>query len=223
MRNITRFVIITVLLVFAVSGIFAQEAIIRELSGTVELKQPGSSAWVNAVQGQRVAGSTVISTGFKSNALIAIGNSVINVRPLTRLTLTEIRASQNTETINVGLQTGRVRLDVKPPAGVRTSATVQTPVATASTRGTVFEVGLFELWVIEGSIEYRGKSGAPVIVDAGGYSTIDERTGQVTLTKMVLIESLTPAQPIAFDSFNSFPIAAKKSGGIEVGSGMDFD
>jgi len=224
MYMLKKCIIIAVLLLLAVSGGFSQEAVIRELAGTVELKLAGSTAWVNAVQGQSVAGSTVISTGFKSYALLSIGNSVINVRPLTRLSLTEISASQNAETINIGLQAGRVRLDVSPPAGVRSAAKVQTPVATASTRGTIFEVSIFELWVIEGSIEYRGSSGGHVIVDAGGYSTVDERTGRVAVTKAALLASLSPVQPIAFDRFSSFSGAtAQQKSGIELGGEMEFD
>ena len=217
-----KYKIIAGLLLLAVSGIFAQEAVIRELTGTVELKLAGSTAWVNAVRGQNVAVDSVISTGFKSNALIGIGNSIINVRPLTRLSIKELRASQNTETINVGLQAGRVRVDVNPPAGVRATASVQTPIATASVRGTVFEVGLFELWVIEGSVEYRGTSGGHVIVDAGGYSAVDERTGRVALIKGMLLDSLNPVQPIAFDSFNSFSGAAQQKSEIDIGGEMEF-
>jgi len=218
-----KYKIIAGLLLLAVSGIFAQEAVIRELTGTVELKLAGSAAWVNAVRGQNVAVDSVISTGFKSNALLSIGNSIITVRPLTRLAIKELTASKNTETISVGLQAGRVRMDVKPPAGVMATTSVRTPIATASVRGTVFEVGLFELWVIEGSVEYRGTSGGHVIVDAGGYSAVDERTGRVVLTKGMLLASLSPVQPIAFDSFNSFSGAAQEKNEIEIGGEIEFN
>ena len=224
MGRLARFTIVVGLLLLVVSGVFAQEAIIRELLGTVELKPAGSAVWERAVQGQSVAVDTVVSTGFKSNALIGIGTSIINVRPLTRLSIRELSTSQGIETINVGLQAGRARFDVNPPAGNRTAFTVQTPPATASVRGTIFEVGLFELWVIEGSIEYRGSSGGPVIVDAVGYSYVDERTGRAVLTKWMLLDSLSPAQPIAFDSFSSFSgSAAQQRSGIEVSGEMEFD
>jgi len=212
-----------ILLLFAVSGVFGQRALIKELTGTVELKQPRSTVWENAALGQAIEGDTVISTGFKSYALIGIGNSAISVRTLTRLSFREIRAVAGTETINVSLQAGRVRLDVNPPAGAKSVFTVQTPPTTASTRGTIFEMGIFELWVIEGSIEYRGTSGAPVIVDAVGYSYVDERTGRVVFTKNMLLSSLSPVQPIAFDSFNSFAGAAPQTSGLELGGEMEFD
>jgi hypothetical protein len=67
---------------------------------------------------------TVVSTGFKSTALIEVGSTVITVRPLTRLTLTEIRASSESESLNVNLQSGRIRVDVNPPAGAKASMAV---------------------------------------------------------------------------------------------------
>ena len=224
MRNSARLAIIAALSLFAASWGFAQDAVIKELTGTVEFKLPGAETWENAVKDQAVAVNTVISTGFKSNALIDLGNSLINVRPLTRLSIRELRASAGTETVNVNLQTGRLRLDVNPPSGTRASVSVQGPMSVSSVRGTVFEVSVFELWVLEGSIEYRGNSGAPVIVDAVGYSNVDERTEQVVFTKAMVVNSLHPDQPIAFDSFNPFSVkGAMKIGEMEFGGEMTFD
>ena len=206
-------IIIGLFLLFAVSGIFAQEAIIKEIAGTVELKRASSAAWEAAVQGQTITGGTIISTGFKSYALIGIGNSVITIRPLTRLSLTEIRASQVTETINVNLQAGRVRAEVNPPAGARSAYTLQTPSATASVRGTIFELSTYTLRVMEGSVEFKGKSGIPVTVDSGGYSYVNERNEKVAFSKESLLSFLNPDKPVAFDSFNSFTGAAQQEKG----------
>jgi len=71
-------------------SVFAQSGMIRELNGTVELKASGSSSFVIAKAGDQVSEDTVISTAFKSSALVAVGSALITVRPLTRLTLTEI-------------------------------------------------------------------------------------------------------------------------------------
>jgi hypothetical protein len=68
----------------------AQTAVIREISGTVEVKQPGAQGWEAAKEGQRLETASLISTGFRSTALLSIGNSDIAVRPLTRLSLEEI-------------------------------------------------------------------------------------------------------------------------------------
>ena len=204
-----------IVLLFTVSGVFAQEntmrAVIRELTGTVELQQHGSGVWEKAVQGQTVMPDTIISTGFKSSAIIVAGDSTISVRPLTRLSFREISVSQGTETINVSLQAGRVRADVKQPSGTRSSFGVQSPVATASTRGTVFEISAFELRVVEGTVEYQSASSAPVLVDAVGYSYINEKTGNAVLPVAALNSDINPEPPIGNDVFYSFEIGAEKN------------
>ena len=220
-----RSIIITgIILLFAVSGIFSQDAIIRQMTGTVEIKKAGSTAWETAVPGQTVPVDTVISTGFKSYALISIGSSVMNVRPLTRLSITEIKTSHTTEAINVNLQAGRVRTDVNPPAGTKVSFATKAPPATASVRGTVFEMDVYNLWVIEGSVEYRGTAGASVVVDAGGHHYVDDRTGRVSLHKETLLASLSPDLPIGFDSFHTFEsYASQQNSGMAVDTLLDFE
>jgi len=195
-----------VFLFAAVSGIFAQEAVIRELSGTVELKKSNSAAWEKAAQGQTVAADTVISTGFKSSAIIGIGDSLISVRPLTRLSITELSGRSGTETINLSLQSGRIRADVNAPSGGRTILGVQSPVATASVRGTIFEMGVHELRVIEGTVEYMSAFAVPVLVDSGGNSQVDEKTGRAVNPAASLIAALNPGLPIANDSFRPFEV-----------------
>ena len=161
-----------VLLIAGAAFVFAQSGVIRELTGEVELKPAGASAFVPAVAGSPVALDTIVSTGFKSTAIIAVGSSVITVRPLTRLSLAEIQSTSGTENINVNLQAGRVKVDVKPPAGTRTNFTVQSPSATASVRGTGFEFDTFNLKVNEGKVAFQGKNGMPMMVHAGRTSHV---------------------------------------------------
>ena len=176
--------IILMLLLLGAVFVFAQtpEASIQEMSGTVELKIPGSADWKPAKQGDRIELSTIISTGFKSTAVLIVGNSTLIVRPLTRLSLETLMNREETETINIGLRTGRIQVNVKPPAGGKTEFSVQSPVATASVRGTVFSIDPVNLRVIEGSVRYQLASGQamnrPVLVNAGQQSWIDVDTGR---------------------------------------------
>jgi len=135
-----------------------------------------------------------------------MGESLLNVRPLTRLSITELSTLTEAETINVNLQAGRVRANVNPPTGARAAFTVQTPSAVASVRGTIFEIDTVTLWVMEGSIEYRGKSGIPVIVDAGGFSYImdDEKAGRAAFPRETLQTALKPDLPLGFEHYQSF-------------------
>ena len=170
--------ILTVFLMVLGISIFAQTGIIKELSGTVELKTAGASAFVPANSGDRVNADTVISTGFKSTALVEAGSALIVVRPLTRLTLTEIQASSGTETLNANLQAGRIRVDLTPPAGTKASLTVTSPSATASVRGTSFDMNVMGVHVYSGKVGFGGAYGLMVNVESGASSSVQGNTIQ---------------------------------------------
>jgi hypothetical protein len=171
---------ILILFTLPAGFIFAQapEAVIREMTGTVELKTSGSAGWTAAKEKDRIVKDTVVSTGFKSTAILAVGNSTIVVRPLTRLSLAEIMNQNETETININLTSGRIRVDVKPPARGRANFTVQTPTATAAVRGTKFNMNTVKIQVLEGAVNYRPSKGnkKSVMVNAGQESWIDTGT-----------------------------------------------
>ena len=165
------------LIVLCAARVFAQPSdsgsadtksgVIKELSGTVELKHAGQVNFIPAKSGDVVAKDTVVSTGFKSSALIALGSAMLTVRPLTCMTLLEISAAVGTETLNVNLQVGRLRIDVKPPAGMKAAASFISPMATASVRGTSFEFDTKNLVVLEGTVAFTGSKGGAQLVGAG--------------------------------------------------------
>ena len=191
-----------VLFIFSVSGISAQQpvqAVIREMVGTVEVRYASSETWENASRGQRLEGDTAISTGFRSTVVIALGDSLITVRPLTRLTLTELSRNQGNEKAELNLQTGRVKADIRAPEGGKTEFTVRSSNSTSSVRGTVFEFDTLNLAVREGTVEFRGGSGFTHLVDAGGSSQIDERSGRASLPTASGTAALGPELPIASD------------------------
>jgi hypothetical protein len=163
----------------AAMGAFAQNGVIKNFTGTVELKSADSTVFTAAKAGDIVNQDTVVSTGFKSTALIEVGSTIIAVRPLTRLTLTEIRSSSESESLNVNLHTGRVRVEVKPPAGSKALMTVSSPTSTASVRGTSFELDARNLNVISGNVLFKGTHGAAILVPTGSNSTADQRGSAV--------------------------------------------
>ena len=191
-----------VFLFITVFWISAQTAVITELAGTVELKHAGSAVWENAQRGLALAADTVISTGFKSSALLRMGSSVITVRPLTRLTLAELSTTAGTETINVNLQTGRIRVDTTPPAGTRSSMTVRGPSTSASVRGTSFEYDTENLTVIEGTVTFTcSASDVPLLIDTGRSSYIVEQSGRAALLEETIVPVLKPDLPIGSQEF----------------------
>jgi len=186
------------LFIMAAVSVCAQNGVIRELSGTVELKKSGDSSFSPARAGDELRGDTVISTGFKSSALIAVGSSFITVRPLTRLTLAEIRSSQDADTLNVNLQTGRVRVDVNPPAGRRAVTTVSSPLATASVRGTSFEFDTRNIWVSHGKVSFYGKRGQAMLIGRGSQGKLDDG-GKAVDPVLVKMSDLLPPPPAGSD------------------------
>ena len=179
-----------VLIIFsAASFCYAQQeeeqppfASISKMAGTIELKKSGSSEWIPASAGDTLEKDTIISTGFKSTAILTIGSSVLTVRALTRLSLEEIINQNNRETTNINLNTGRVRVEVTPPSGTRTNLKVQTPSSVASVRGTSFEMDTVKIKVLSGEVGFSslaGHASRPVTLKAGQESFVNSDTGSV--------------------------------------------
>ncbi|MDR0494471.1 MAG: FecR family protein [Treponema sp.] len=185
--------------------VYAESGIIREFSGDVQLKHSGSSTFVPAQSGSEVAQDTVVSTGFKSTAIIAVGSSTVVVQPLTRLSLAEIQTSAGTETINMNLQSGRVKVEVKPPAGTKANFSVQSPSATASVRGTSFEFDTRNLKVSEGTVSFLGGDGIIMLVSAGGESFVGN-DGRAADPVTIIAESVQPPPPPGTDSGGKTPV-----------------
>jgi hypothetical protein len=220
MKNVFCFVLMffaTVCVICAQSA--AQNGVIRELTGEVELKPAGATAFVAARTGAEVAPNTIVSTGFKSTAVIAVGSSVITVRPLTRLSLAEIQSSAGTENLNVNLQAGRVRVEVNPPAGSRANFTVQSPTATASVRGTSFEFDTVNLRVNQGRVAFSGASGLVTMVNAGGANFVGANKEPVNTTGVEA--SLMPPTPIGMPAEETLTQPAPPPFG-EVGVNVEY-
>ena len=209
-------VVFCVVELFCAALVFGQNGVIKEISGTVELKRSGQTAFVPAKVGDEVGRNTIVSTGLKSSALIAIGSSVITARPLTRLSLEELSSSAGTETLNVSLQTGRVRVDVTPPAGTRTTMSVRGPSATASVRGTSFSFDTKNLSVTEGIVAFRGKKGGTLLIGAGSSSKVkpDDKAANPMETNAA---ELIPQSPIGTE------LSGHSHGGGSGTSSMDFN
>ncbi|QQO07997.1 FecR family protein [Breznakiella homolactica] len=204
------------------AALFAQEpaASVREVSGKVEIKAPGSANWVAAAPGMRLSRDTIVSTGFKSTAQITLGDSVLTVKPLTRLTLAELSSSGDTEQVRVNLAAGRVRADVNPPAGRRTDFTVRSPSATASVRGTSFDFDSDRLTVFGGTVSFTAGGGNEVLVDQGG-STFINADGQAVSPNAVAAANAAPQLPLGasqrdINAATSAPSKVGQSGSITV-------
>ena len=207
--------LVLIFLFWAAALVFAQnpDAVFRETAGTVELKKAGATEWIPAKAGDRIEEETIISTGFKSMAIISVGNSTLSVRALTRMSLKDLKTLDETETVSINLNTGRVRAEVNPPSGSKANFTIQTPSVTASVRGTVFDLDPVSIQVIEGTVNYAPSGAAavrPVTVNAGQESWVDD-TGK----------AVNPVN--AADANRSLPSLAGQSASSGSGGGARYE
>ena len=170
-----------VLLIGLAASAWAQvpAATLRDFTGKVELKAPGGD-WKVAVKGAKLDKNTAVSTGFKSTAVLVLGESVLTVKPLTRLTLEEIVRQSGSDEVSLYLLAGRVRAEVKAPIGKTVKFSVKSPTATASVRGTGFDFDSVNVEVFEGLVEFLGSGGGPAVPVPAGLSSFVNADGGAT-------------------------------------------
>lgn len=146
---------------------FAQ-GVITDVQGKVEVQLPGQTRWVAAAVDMRLPVEATLSTGFNSSATIRLNASTLRLRPMTRITLQALEA-ENTQ---INLRVGTVQSEVRRGDARELNFSIRSPQATASVRGTDFEMSPFELRTFSGEVLFESR-GARVLVDAGTRSSID--------------------------------------------------
>lgn len=173
---------IAILCIAGISAVSAAAitATITEIAGKVECKLPKAD-WKPAKAGDILPPGSLISTGFKSTAIITMESATLTVKPVTRLSIEELIKSEGTTKTQMFLMTGRVRAEITPKEGEQAEFRVKSPTATASVRGTGFEFDGYNLIVDHGVVQLKSELalGVPQLVAAGQFSTID-KTGKAT-------------------------------------------
>jgi len=146
-------IFLAIFALLAAATVFPQTAVFKELSGKVEYQLAGQE-WRPAKAGAEVPKGTMISTGFKSMALIALGNASVLVKPLTRLTIEEIVRVEGSEAARLFLIAGRVRAEITPESGKTLDFSVRSSTATASVRGSGFDFDSVNLEKIRGKTRF---------------------------------------------------------------------
>jgi len=173
-RNVVILLLVAVfLLAGTVTTFAAQEAVLREASGKVELRPPGRS-WQPARVGMTLVKGTTISTGFGAKAVLDLGASVIEVKALTRMTLEELLEQEGTIKTELFLDVGRVKAEIQTGEDLRHDFKLKSTVSTASVRGTTLE-GDGEEWISEdGSFVVSNNVGQSTTVQTGEKTTVTE-------------------------------------------------
>ncbi len=194
----TAFLVLLLLAAGTVS-LFALDGQVVTVSGKVEYQTP-SGIWKPLRAGDPVTPGTVISTAFKAEATIRLGASILTIKPLTRMSLTQLVEKEDTVDTELYLEVGNVKAEVNPLNSKKNGFTVKSPAATASVRGTVFEIG-DRLVITQGSVLYVSTLGQSRIGTAGEQLELfgESVTSPVTAlqTKMETIAlSSTPSTEV---------------------------
>lgn len=189
------------LLLFIGAALFAEvTAVVRDVSGKVEVKVSGSDAWKRAYAGMKISRGDYISTGFKSEAILVLGDSQVVVKQLTRMELEELVEKEGTVHTGLNLRVGRVRAEVKTTKGLKQKFTLKSPISTAAVRGTSFEFDGRNLTVFKGTVAFTNPLGHGRLVPAGGMSRMGKGGGlpknpEEVRTLLTLVDSSTLKLP----------------------------
>ena len=197
---------IAVIMILITAALFAADltAVIKEISGKVEVMAPGGS-WKKASTGMKINTGDSISTGFRSEAVLVLGASQVIVKQLTRMELAELVEKEGTVTTGLNLRVGKIKAKVRTTAGLRQDFRLTSPVSTAAVRGTDFEYDGVNLTVIEGSVEFANTLGQRRFVGAGAVSKILK--AGVPQSSEQIVAVLTSIDPSALTIPQSVEIA----------------
>lgn len=136
--------ILTLLVSAAAFTSFAMQATVVSAKGKAEV-QNGTN-WIALKEGDSLSQGSVIQTGFKSEVVLKIKESTVTVAPLSRITLQAllekegVNGGSGKDETTIFLDTGSLKSNVQKSEDRRVGFTVRSPVATASVRGTEFDM-----------------------------------------------------------------------------------
>lgn len=148
-----KILLVFMLLLMGFSSLFAGVTV-KDFFGKVKVKYDGDIKWSRIEIGQELPANTLVSTGFNSQIVLDLGNAILDVLPLTRMTIDEITETQDTIKTALVLKGGRVKADVGKIEGKVNDFKIKSPVATASVRGTKFAFSGKTLDVIRGKVSF---------------------------------------------------------------------
>ena len=141
----------------------ADPVLLKNVSGTVELKAGEQAAWTQALPGASVPSGSQVRTGADGRAELKFKNKTsVWLKPSTNVALEQQGAKHN----RIILANGSMKLRV-PHLGFREKFEVRTPVAVASVRGTVFTVDDRNLQTLFGDVKMAFDDGRKLDVPQG--------------------------------------------------------
>ncbi|MBO4405060.1 MAG: FecR domain-containing protein [Treponema sp.] len=114
------------------AGASAFDVTFMKVTGKVEFLD--GSEWVQAVEGDIIDEGTVVSTGYKSGAVLQTKSATMEIGPMTRITLEKLNDVNGKENTSLFIDSGKIQTQVESGNKFK----VRSAVATASVRGTDF-------------------------------------------------------------------------------------
>lgn len=187
--------LIAALFISATVAAFGQtRATVVSVSGSVEFRQPGGT-WQAVQEGQEINRGTTLSTGFNSRAQLRLANSVVDVAPLTRMTLEELVETSDTVSTDLFVRVGRVRANVQTTEGIQNEFRLRSSTATASVRGTDFSFDTKRTTVNEGTVNVANSVGRSTNVPDGGSAVIQQFGSIQNVRQTFLSDSVVETVP----------------------------
>jgi hypothetical protein len=157
----------------------ALTASVAEVTGAVEMRSAGSDQWLPLEQGMELKASDRVRSGEASQADLRFpDNSVTEITANSQLSILQLRTPRGGEgQIVVLRQTlGRTRNDIEPQVSAASRFEIETPSASVTVKGTLFDVQVTEsgatlVTVMEGFVEVSGE-GFDTVVQAGEMASV---------------------------------------------------
>lgn len=152
---------------------------IQEITGTVEVKEPGGQDWAAATKGMKLKKESEICTGYGSGCVLVFQEEKtsikIEIASLTQVKVDETLRQQGKVDTNIDIKFGTIEFDVKK-GQLEVDMKVSTPNSTTSIRGTNGRVTHFS--------DFNDR--APMIFSTvrieNGSVTVEDTEGSVTQT-----------------------------------------
>lgn len=217
-----KLILILSILLIAIPAFSADYAVIKEVSGRVEVQSPGGS-WVRAAAGDSLAKGASISTGFGASAVLEVGASVLEVEALTRMKLEELVQERGTQTTGLFLRVGKVNAEVKRDEGLSHNFRLRSPSSTAAVRGTNFSFDGKKVTVHRGAVALISAAIAREVLVSAGESSQISSSGKQTDPASEKKNSSSTSGSTSQTENNNAQSGASQGGTGQSGGGTDVE
>lgn len=167
--------VVLIFVLISLSLVFTENISIKSLSGIAQVKLNPNSDWIEAKENMVLNSGSIINTGFKSNVVVKVNNSLLEVKQVTQISVASLIESKQNVVTDIELKYGKIKAIVEPSASdVKLNFKVRSANSTASVRGTIFNYGDSYLLVEKGTVLFESKNGDQLFVQADEEAVISE-------------------------------------------------